>query len=134
MPSFQRALEFFRQLELPGTRRRAGSPTSHSYLALMVTVTELLLVLVSVPLKATDAVFEIVPAEGTVTFTVTIMFVPLARVAEVQVIVPPAEPMAGPTHVPLLSLAPWKIRVGGKLSVNTTLLAVGFPLFLIWNV
>lgn len=100
----------------------------------MVTVTELLLVLVSVPLKATEAVLEMVPAAGTLTFTVTIMFVPLAKVDEVQVTVPPAEPMGGPTHVPVLSLAPWKIRDGRKLSVKTTLLAVEFPLFFIWKV
>src|SRR5579872_5914355 len=99
----------------------------------MVTPNVLFPRLVSVPLKAPVPVTETVVTTGTDTFTVTTIVWPTARLAALQVMVPP-EPCAGPLQAACGELTEMNGRVDGRVVAKTTSLATWLLPFLICQV
>ena len=83
--------------------------------------------LVSVPWNVAEPVVEMVAACVTTTFTVTTIVWPPGKVATLQVIVPPAEPEAGPVQLPMLVLTEVNCRFDGRTLVKTTFGALMAP-------
>jgi hypothetical protein len=97
-----------------------------AHFAWIVTVNELLPGLLSVPWNVAAPVVAIVPAFGTVTFTVTTIVWPTGKLLTLHVTVPPSDPGAGPVHDPIFAEAELNTNVDGRVFANTTSLATWF--------